>query len=326
MTNPRLSREQQNMLDAVMAGSVRQAGRLISRVEEGDASVAPLIAALEEKRRTAPVVGITGAPGAGKSTLLDGLIRHLRMSNLRVAVLAVDPSSPFTGGAILGDRVRMNRHAADSGVFIRSMASRANLGGMAVAAGDALTVLAALDFDWIFIETVGVGQNEVEVVDHADALVVVVTPHSGDAIQAVKAGVLEVGDVYLVNKADTGAAQRTVSALREALHRGAEQTRWLPPILLTEAANGVGLEPVLAALNQHRDYLASHPDEFFARQQRRIRARLERLVLAEFEQRLHRPGPLRDAVDHWTDETAHKRASPRAAAVAILNALEITDE
>jgi len=317
---------ERSILDAVMAGNLRQAGRLISRVEAGDTSVAPLIAALEEKRRTTPVVGITGPPGAGKSTLLDGLICHLRASHLRVAVLAVDPSSPFTGGAILGDRIRMGRHAADSGVFIRSMASRASLGGMAVAAGDALTVLAALDFDWIFIETVGVGQNEVEIVDHADTVVVVVTPHSGDAIQAVKAGVLEVGDVYLVNKADTGAAQRTVSALREALHRGAEQARWLPPILSAEAANGVGLDAVLAALRQHRDYLASNPDEFSAREQHRMRIRLERLVLAEVEQRLHRPGPLRDTLDHWLGEAAQKRCSPRVAAAAIINTLGITGE
>ena len=325
MTSLKLSEAEQATLDAVLAGNGRQAARLISRIEASDPTIAPLIAALGERRRDTVVVGITGPPGAGKSTLLNALIGQLRMSNLRVAVLAIDPSSPFTGGAILGDRVRMARHGADQGVFIRSMASRANLGGMAAAAGDALTVLAAMDFDWIFIETVGVGQNEVDIVNHADTVVVVVTPHSGDAVQAVKAGVLEIGDIYLVNKADTGGVERTLAGLREALHRGRGPHQWRQPILGVQATNADGLEAVVEALARHGDYLGDHPEEFFERRRRQTHARLKALIFAELQQRLDKPGAVRDLLEHWAGEIVEKRSDPRTAAVAILKCLDITD-
>src|SRR5260370_24526633 len=210
----------------------------------------------------AHVLGITGPPGAGKSTLVDRLTSHLRAEGAAVGVLAVDPSSPFTGGAVLGDRIRMQTHTLDPEVFIRSMATRGSLGGLARATGDVIKLLDAFGFSWIIIETVGVGQTELDIIRQADTTVVALVPESGDSIQAMKAGLMEVADVFVVNKADRAGAHALMAELRFSVHlhytsRGASQdVDWEVPVLATEGANDVGIGELLEAIKRHRTVLA----------------------------------------------------------------------
>jgi LAO/AO transport system kinase len=225
--------------------------RLVSLVEDGSDQLREVMALLAPLTGHTHVVGITGAPGVGKSTTTDALLRCLRARGQRVGVLAVDPSSPFTGGALLGDRVRMQEHATDPGVYIRSMATRGHLGGLAAATPQALRVLDAAGFDVVVVETVGVGQSEVEVAASADTVVVLVAPGMGDAVQAAKAGILEIGDVYVVNKADRDGADLAARELHHmlGLAPGGPTQR---PVLRTVAATGEGVEGLLAAIDEHR--------------------------------------------------------------------------
>jgi LAO/AO transport system kinase len=249
---------------------------LITRVEQGGADARAVVAALHQHAGDAWSIGITGAPGAGKSTLTDRLVARIRSEGAPVGVLAVDPSSPFSGGAILGDRVRMQDHATDSGVFIRSMATRGHLGGLAVATPQAARVLDAVGTPWIIVETVGVGQVEVEIAGHADTTVVVVNPGWGDAVQAAKAGLLEIADVFVVNKADRPGAADTVRDLDGMLELAGE-TPWRPPIICTTATAGEGIEDLWNAIVRHRDHLrASGEDE--ARRRERMRAEIRTIV------------------------------------------------
>jgi LAO/AO transport system kinase len=240
------------LADATQAGDRAALARLLSLVETGGddarAALAELPVAAAADGWT---IGITGAPGAGKSTLTDRLIQHLRATGERVAVLAVDPTSPFTGGAILGDRVRMQDHGTDPDVFIRSMATRGHLGGLSRAAPQAVRVLAAAGYPWILVETVGVGQVEVEIAGAADTTVVVVNPGWGDGIQAAKAGLMEIGDVFVVNKADRDGVAATVRDLQTMLHR-AEAQPWAPPVLETVATRDAGVDAVVRAVIDHR--------------------------------------------------------------------------
>ena len=200
------------------------------------------------------MLGFTGAPGTGKSTLADDLVRLLRSRDLSVAVIAVDPNSPYSGGAILGDRIRMQRHALDPRVFIRSMGARGHLGGLSVAAREAVRLLGAFGFDWVIVETVGVGQSELEVAAVADTTAVVLTPGLGDGVQMIKAGIMEIADVFVVNKADVPGAQRTVQEIRGMLSMGPRQA-WRPPIVLTVAPRGEGTADLLRAVEDHRQHL-----------------------------------------------------------------------
>jgi LAO/AO transport system kinase len=238
------------LLAAARAGQPRALGRLISLVENDAPELRGVLAALVRDRGRARIVGITGAPGVGKSTTVTGLVGTLRARGERVAVLAVDPTSPFSGGALLGDRVRMQSHATDSGVFIRSMATRGHLGGLSVAAPQALRVLDAGGFDTVLVETVGVGQSEVEVAEQADVTLVLLAPGMGDGIQAAKAGILEVGDLFVVNKADHDGAHMVVRELRNMLAltpRSAEERR--PAILTTIATEARGIEELADAID-----------------------------------------------------------------------------
>ncbi|HEX3359598.1 MAG TPA: methylmalonyl Co-A mutase-associated GTPase MeaB, partial [Solirubrobacterales bacterium] len=244
-----------NTLDAgdlasrVQAGDKRALARVISWVENGDPRLRSVLKDLTPAAASTRVIGLTGAPGAGKSTVTSALVRAFRARGNRVAVLAVDPSSPFTGGALLGDRVRMQEHATDDGVFIRSMGSRGQLGGLAAATPQAIRVLQAAGYEVILVETVGVGQAEVEIASAADSTVVLVVPGMGDSIQAAKAGVLEVADVLVVNKADRPDTQATLRDLRAmvSLARG----EWKPPIVPTVATTGEGVEDLLGQLDRH---------------------------------------------------------------------------
>lgn len=246
----------EDLVAGARAGDRSALARLLSVVERGgDAArrAARLTHGLGDEATT---IGLTGAPGAGKSTLTDALVRVVRRSGERVAVLAVDPSSPFTGGAILGDRVRMGDHATDDGVFIRSMATRGHLGGLAVAAPEAVRALTAAGFPWVVLETVGVGQVEVEVAGYADTTVVVVNPGWGDAVQAAKAGLLEVADVFVVNKADRPGADEAVRDIERVLDLAGGEG-WRPPVVRTVAQSGDGVEDLWSAVHRHRAHLVA---------------------------------------------------------------------
>jgi LAO/AO transport system kinase len=265
------------LVDGAVDGDRGAIARLISLVESGGDAANEAIARLYARTGQAYTVGITGAPGAGKSTLTDRLIARLRRDGDEVGVLAVDPTSPFTGGAILGDRVRMQDHATDDGVFIRSMATRGHLGGLALATPQAVRVLDAAGKPWVIIETVGVGQVEVEIAGAADTTVVVVTPGWGDGVQAAKAGLLEIADVFVVNKAERPGADATVRDLTQMLELSGERT-WEPPIVETVATESRGIDELLNAIQAHRAYLESD-GRLEQQRERRLRNELRAIVI-----------------------------------------------
>jgi LAO/AO transport system kinase len=269
-------------------GQARAVARLISLIEDGAPHLRELAAALARDTGRAQIVGITGPPGVGKSSTVSVLVTGLRAAGKRVGVLAVDPSSPFSGGALLGDRVRMQEHATDTGVFIRSMATRGHLGGIAWATPQALRVLAAAGYDEVLVETVGVGQSEVEVMALADTTVVLLAPGMGDGIQAAKAGILEVADVFVVNKADREGADQTVRDLKHLIslgQRGVAGPSWRPPIVRTVATKAEGIEELVAAIEEHREWMRSH-GELDARRLRRAEAEVEAIALAQLHHKL----------------------------------------
>ncbi len=259
------------MADQVRSGDVRAAARLMRWMDDEDPRAWPVLAALFPFTGQARVVGVTGSPGVGKSSLIDGLIERWRRAGSRVGVVAVDPTSPFTGGAVLGDRLRMQRHANDAGVFIRSLATRGQLGGLSASAGSVVQVLDAMGYDRVVIETVGVGQDEVDVVRHADVTAVVLAPGQGDEVQAHKAGVLEIADVLVVNKADHPGVERTVAELTLAVDMAPAGAR-RPRVLRCVATDGTGLDDVLAEVER-----LLHEGE--GRRPEKQRERLETLVL-----------------------------------------------
>jgi LAO/AO transport system kinase len=271
---------------AARAGRPRAVARLISAIENDAAAVRPLMAELAAETGRAHVIGITGAPGVGKSTSTAALIGAFRERDQRVGVLAFDPSSPFTGGALLGDRVRMQQHALDPEVYIRSMASRGHLGGLSVAAPQALRVFDAAGCDVVLVETVGVGQSEVEIAATADCTVVMLAPGMGDGIQAAKAGVLEIGDIFVVNKADRDGTQALIREIRSMIaleERSA--TAWKPPIVRTVASTGEGIGELLATVDKHRAH-AEADGSWQLRRLDRARREIEALAMATLRRRV----------------------------------------
>ena len=270
------------LVPAVAAGDRRALARLITLVEDGGDGSAGALADAYAAAVPAHRVGITGAPGSGKSTLTDRLIVRARADGESIGVLAVDPTSPFSGGAVLGDRVRMQDHILDEGVYVRSMASRGHLGGLSAAAPKALVAMEVAGFDRIFIETVGVGQDEVEVMSAADTVLVVVTAGWGDGVQAAKAGILEIGDLFVVNKADRPGVSDTSADLQAMLALGGELD-WEPPIIETVASTGAGVPDVWDAIERHRTHLGSTGLEEARRARRR--AALETALASRFRDR-----------------------------------------
>ncbi|WP_436773117.1 methylmalonyl Co-A mutase-associated GTPase MeaB [Yinghuangia sp. YIM S09857] len=295
-------------------GQARAVARLISLVEDASPLLREVMAALAPHTGQAYVVGLTGPPGVGKSTSTSALVSAYRALGKRVGVLAVDPSSPFSGGALLGDRIRMQDHATDPDVFIRSMASRGHLGGLAWATPQALRVLDAAGCDVVVVETVGVGQSEVEVASAADTTVVLLAPGMGDGIQAAKAGILEIGDVYVVNKADRDGAQTTARELNHMLSLGPSRApgAWRPPILKTVASRGEGLDEVVEALEKHRAWTAAD-GTLEIRRRRRVRAEVEAIALAAVRERMAGPAGDRHA-DALAARVADGSLDPYAAA------------
>ena len=267
-----------SLLEAAVAGDVRALGKALSVIEDGTPEVTELLSDLADSN-SALLIGVTGPPGVGKSTTTGALISEYRSKGLRVAVLAVDPSSPVTGGALLGDRIRMQEHALDEGVFIRSMSSRGQLGGLSSATQAAAKVLDAVGFDVIIVETVGVGQSEVDVVNAVDTVVLVLAPGAGDGVQAAKAGILEIADIYVVNKADRDGAEGVVRELRSMIGLGSNsQASWTPEIVTTTATTGQGLTDLVLAISKHHDWAVASGDRAL-RSVERAKLNLRRAVL-----------------------------------------------
>jgi LAO/AO transport system kinase len=266
-------------------GEPRALARLISLVENASPQLRRIMAALNPLAGGARVIGLTGPPGVGKSTSTSALVGAFRASDLKVAVLAVDPSSPFTGGALLGDRVRMQDHASDTGVFIRSMASRGHLGGLSWAAPQAIRVLDAAGFDIVLVETVGVGQAEVEIASLADSTIVLVAPGMGDSIQAAKAGILEIADIFVVNKADRDGAQQTIRDLRNMIALAGGTEGWKPPIVSTVAVRGEGVGDVVEQLGKHLAWMEAG-GELQRRRWARVRDEIETIAVTALRERI----------------------------------------
>ena len=328
MSDPKTAGERIDRLIERMLGGDRPAlARLITQVENRTAALPAIMRAVYPRAHGAYVVGVTGPPGAGKSTVVDRLTALLRAEGTTVGVVAVDPSSPFTGGAVLGDRIRMQAHALDPGVFIRSMATRGSVGGLARATGDTIKLLAAAGYAWVLVETVGVGQTELDIMDLADTTVVVLVPESGDAIQAMKAGLMEAADVFLVNKADRSGAPALMAELKFAAHlhltsaASPKDIDWEIPVLSAEAQHGVGVAELLAEVRRHRATLEA-AGALAVRRRARRREELKALLLDEFRQKVERAlagGELSRTVDAVVEGTL----DPYSAAQAILTMLRL---
>jgi LAO/AO transport system kinase len=250
-----LNRDHSTSIDQLRTGDVRALARAISTVENRSAGSVELLKALFPHTGRASVIGLTGAPGAGKSTLVDQLARHYRKHEQTVGIIAVDPTSPYTGGAILGDRIRMQEHFSDPGIYIRSMATRGSLGGLARTTADVATVLDAAGRDVILIETVGVGQDEVEIVRLADITVVILVPGMGDDVQTIKAGIMEIADIFVINKSDRDGADRVEREIRALQSLALRHDGWTPPIVKTVASEGTGVSELAAAIAEYEEYL-----------------------------------------------------------------------
>lgn len=311
------SQDNKSLVDRLAAGDKRAIARAISKVEDVSKDASELMKQVFPLTGRGLVIGITGAPGAGKSSLVDKLATHYRKQGERVGIVAVDPSSPFSGGAILGDRIRMQTLGLDSGVFIRSMATRGNLGGLARTTVDAVSILDAAGYEKIIIETVGVGQDEVEVVKAADVSVVVLVPGMGDDIQAIKAGIMEIGDIFVINKADREGVNTTEKELEALLSLASRDDSWEPPIVKTVATESRGIQELAGAIEKYREF---HLQTKSGEGRRRAIARWrilellrERLVAQTLES-----GSASETLERLAGEVASRQRDPYSAVEEIM--------
>jgi LAO/AO transport system kinase len=305
------------IIEGVLTGRTRALAQAISLVESHDERAVRLLAEVYPATGKARILGITGSPGAGKSTLVAALAKHYRASGKRVGIIAVDPTSPFTGGAILGDRIRMSDLYTDRGVYIRSMATRGFLGGLAGATNDVVDILDAAGFDIVLVETVGVGQDEVEVVRTVQTNLVVLVPGMGDDIQAIKAGIMEIGDVFVVNKADRPGADKTVTEVTMMMSLVEEHGDWVPPIVKTVASRTQGIEELDAAIVSHFDYLAES-GELDRRNRDRVRIRIETQLKERFMAQLIGGTIPREEYESILEDVLRKHDNPHDAAERML--------
>jgi LAO/AO transport system kinase len=288
---------------------VRALARVISAIEDGQPESVALLKALFPHSGKAQVIGLTGAPGSGKSTLVDQLAREYRKLAKTVGIIAVDPTSPYTGGAILGDRIRMQTHHADSGIYIRSMATRGFLGGLARATADVATVLDASGKDAVLIETVGVGQDEIDIVRLADVTVVILVPGMGDDVQTIKAGIMEIADVFVINKSDREGAERVEREIRAMQSLAIRKDNWTPPIVKTVATEGKGIPELAAAVEQYRTFLEKNA----LAQQKKIsnwRERLVEMLRESLLERVLREQMNDDQIGRWAQQVSEHRRDP----------------
>jgi LAO/AO transport system kinase len=304
----------ESLVRRALSGDKRSIARLISLVEAGGPELRPVMETLYPHTGSAYTVGMTGAPGAGKSTLTEKVVARARADGCSVGVLAVDPSSPFSGGALLGDRVRMQSHATDPNVFIRSMATRGHLGGIALATPEAIRVLDAAGKDIVIVETVGVGQAEVEITDACDTTVVVVNPGWGDAVQVAKAGLMEIADVFVVNKADRPGTKETVRELRAMLELS--EAAWTPEIVTSVATGGQGIDEVWDAVHRHRVYQQNN-GLLAARRRRRIAGEIKEIAIERYRRAVDRHAA--ELLNELTDGVLARRLDPYAAADKLID-------
>ncbi|MEO0020631.1 MAG: methylmalonyl Co-A mutase-associated GTPase MeaB [candidate division WOR-3 bacterium] len=299
----------EELLERFAQGDRRACGQVISLVENESARAKLILNKLYPQMGRAYRVGVTGPPGAGKSTLVEKLARQLREYNYRVGIVAVDPSSPFSGGAVLGDRVRMAALFTDPGVYIRSMATRGSLGGLARRTREVCDILDAFGSDYILIETVGVGQMELDIAEAADSTVVVLVPESGDSIQALKAGLMEIGEIFCVNKCDRDGADRMVLEIQTMLELRPKNDSWIPPVVKTAAISGLGIEELYERISAHRRYLETS-SILEERRRRAVRAEIERRLSEKLQSWLWRRDGFKERVEELVEAVMSRRISP----------------
>jgi GTPase len=308
-----------DLVEPLLAGDKRALARAISLVEDDDPEGWELVRQIYPKTGKAAVIGFTGPPGVGKSTLIGRLVANARKQDRDVAVLSIDPSSPFTQGALLGDRIRLTEHFLDPGVFIRSMASRGSLGGLSEATLQAALLMDASGKDEVFLETVGVGQAEVDIIDHADTVVLALMPGSGDSIQALKAGVMEIPDVIVVNKADHPLTDTMVREIRSVLSLG-PKTSWRVPIVRTQAAKGEGVEELAERIAEHRQHIIDE-GTLEERRRRNLRNEVMELATVRLRRRLEASVKADEELQELLDEVVSRRLDPASAATKLLQDL-----
>ncbi len=315
----------QNLIDRFKAGETRSLARLISLLENEAPEHENILKELFKYTGNAYIVGFTGSPGAGKSSLVDQVVKNLRQEGKTAGVIAVDPSSPFTGGALLGDRIRMQEHALDKGVFIRSMGTRGSLGGLAKTTKDVVKAMDAFGFDWVIVETVGVGQAELDIMHVADTTIVVLTPGAGDAIQTIKAGIMEIADVFAVNKSDLPGADKIAADVELMLDQQCIHDGWRPVVVKTCSITGDGVPELLEAIKKHNKYMAGNN---IIQQKRRERLRSETLEIAthKWRQKVYRQLELPGRVNELLDKVADRQIDPYTAAYEILGHVTSEDK
>lgn len=304
----------------LLAGDRRALARAITIVEAGGPEATKLVRELYDHSGRAHLIGVTGSPGVGKSTLVDALVTEARKDDKKVAVLAIDPSSPFTGGAILGDRIRMQDHTLDPKVFIRSMANRGHTGGVSLATYDSIRMLEAFGFDIIIIETVGVGQSELAIAQTADTTILVLMPGSGDDIQAIKSGIMEIGDIFVVNKGDLPGANKSATEIIASLELSHHPSSWAPPVLVAISESGEGVDKIWSAVKDHREFL-EEGDILIERRKNKVKTELSEIVAElarnNLEQSLEKSSEIRDALS----DVVARKMDPHTAAETIVKKL-----